>query len=287
MDILKERVLNIIARHCKEQESAAYEELVCDELLGDFNSKTEAIIKELLKSMANDNLIDINGDRICIKHSAQKPSCDILVLYKNKEDLKDIISKENAFYDSNFIDVGHGCNIEATGLFCESLRNLPQLTPLLIDTGARLSQIIKAYNGYKSVYSLIKNIFKKDKSSDSNEEIRLSDDILASVAMTKIFDKYNIDIQQLTEVKLIQRNKTKVGALGLYAVQNQGYKETQLEGMPDSINYFSFRFAGDSLPGGGDYALATCEILSNGKERYISLTPVTIGENLSTLTQVN
>ncbi|WP_343009960.1 hypothetical protein [Clostridium celatum] len=103
--------------------------------------------------------------------------------------------------------------------------------------------------------------------------------------MTKIFDKYDIDIQQLTEVKLIHHNKTKVGALGLYAVKNEGYNEAQLEGSPDSINYFAFRFTGDSLP--GDYSLATCEILSNGEERYISLTSVTIGENLSKLTQPN
>lgn len=100
--------------------------------------------------------------------------------------------------------------------------------------------------------------------------------------MTKIFDKYDIDIQKLTEIKLIHHNKTKIGALGLYAVKNEGYNEAQLEGNPDSIHYFAFRFVGDSLD--GDYSLATCEILSNGKERYISLTPVTIGESLSNLT---
>ena len=284
MDILKEKALEIIARHCEEQQSAAYEELVCNELFGDFNSKTEPIIKELLKSMADDNLIDINGDRICIKHSSQKPSCDILVLYKSPDDLKDIISKEDVFYDSATVDVGHGCNVEATCLFCEALRILPQLMPLLIDAGVGLGQIIKAYNGYKDVYSLISNIFKKDKNSGSDEEIRLSDDILTSVAMTKIFDKYDIDIQKLTKVKLIHHNKTKIGALGLYAVNNEGYNEAQLEGSPDSIHYFTFEFTGSSLP--GDYLLATCEILSNGEERYISLTPITIDDNISNLTQL-
>lgn len=168
MDTLKERALEIIARHCEEQQSAAYEELVCNELFGDFNSKTEPIIKELLKSMPNDNLIDINGDRICIKHSSQKPSCDILVLYKSPDDLKDIISKEDIFYGSDFVDVGHGCNVECTCLFCEALRNLPQLISILMDTGVALSQILKIYTGYKSAYSLISKIFKKDKTSDSN-----------------------------------------------------------------------------------------------------------------------
>lgn len=283
MEALKEKVLEIISRHCAEQQSAAYEELVCNELFGDYNSKTEPIIKELLNSMANDNLIDINGDRICVKLTNPKPTCDVLILYKNLDDLKDSINnKEEVFYDIKSVDVGHGCNIEATCFFCESLRNLPQLIPLLINTGIKLGAVIESYKGYQSAYTLFKNIFKKDRESNRSEELRLSDNILASIAMTKIFDDYDIDIEKLSEVKLLHHNKTKIGALGLYAIQNEGYNETQLEGTPDSINYFSFQFRGDELP--GDYTLATCEILSNGKVRYLSLNTITLGENLSNLT---
>lgn len=282
MEALKEKVLEIISKHCAEQQSAAYEELVCNELLGDYNSKTELIIKELLKSMANDNLIDINGDRICVKLTNPKPTCDVLILYKNLDDLKDsIYNKEEVFYDIKSVDVGHGCNIEATCFFCETLKNLPQLIPLL-NTGIKLGAVIESYKGYKSAYALIRNIFKKDNASNRSEELRLSDNILASVAMTKIFHNYNIDIEKLSEVKLLNHNKTKIGALGLYAIQNEGYNETQLEGAPDSINYFTFQFRGDALP--GDYILATCEILSNGEIRYLSLNPITLGENLSNLT---
>lgn len=283
MEALKEKILEIISRHCAEQQSAAYEELVCNELFGDYNSKTEPIIKELLNSMANDNLIDINGDRICVKLTNPKPTCDVLILYKNLDELKDSINnKEEVFYDIKSVDVGHGCNIEATCFFCETLRNLPQLIPLLINTGIKLGAVIESYKGYQSAYTLIKNIFKKDSKSNRSEELRLSDNILASVAMTKIFDDYDIDIEKLSEVKLLHHNKTKIGALGLYAIQNEGYNETQLEGTPDSINYFSFQFRGDALP--GDYTLATCEILSNGKVRYLSLNTITLGENLSNLT---
>lgn len=94
---------------------------------------------------------------------------------------------------------------------------------MLLNTGARVGEVVETYNGYKDAYSLIKNIFRKDTSPDLNEELRLSDYILVSVSMTKIFDKYGIDIQQLTEVKLIHRTKTKIGALRLYAVQNEDY----------------------------------------------------------------
>lgn len=283
MEVLKEKVLEIISRHCAEQQSAAYEELVCNELFGDYNSKTEPIIKELLNSMANDNLIDINGDRLCVKLTNTKSSCDILILYKNPDDLKDSINnKKEIFYNIESVDVGHGCNIEATCLFCESLRHLPQLIPILLTAGIKLGEVVEAYKGYQSAFGLIKNIFKKNREANYTEELRLSDNILASVAMTKIFHDYDIDIEKLSEVKLLHHNKTKIGALGLYAIQNEGYNETQLEGAPDSINYFTFKFRGDTLP--GDYTLATCEILSNGKIRYLNLTPITLGENLSNLT---
>lgn len=283
MKTLKEKALEIISRHCAEQQSAAYEELVCNELFGDYNSKTEPIMKELLNSMANDNLIDINGDRLCVKLTNTKPSCDILILYKNPDDLKDSINnKEEMFYNIESIDVGHGCNIEATCLFCESLRHLPQLIPLLITTGIKLGEVVDAYKGYQSAFGLIRNIFKKDRESNYTEELRLSDSILASVAMSKIFHDCDIDIEKLSEIKLLHHNKIKIGELGLYAIQNEGYNETQLEGSPDSINYFAFKLRGEILP--CDYTIATCEILSNGKIRYFKLTPVTLGENLSELT---
>ena len=282
MDVLKEKVLEIISRHCTQQQSAAYEELVCIELLGDYNSKTEPIIKELLNSMANDNLIDINGDRLYIKSTNTKPTCDVLILYKNLDDLKDSINNgKDVFCSIKTVDVGHGCNVQATCLFCEALTHLPELIPLLINTGVALGELVESFNGYQSVYTLVINLFKKDRESNLSEELRLSDNILASVAMTNIFYKYDIDIKNLSEVKLLNYNKTKIGALGLYAIQNEGYNETQLEGTPDSINYFTFQFRGDTLP--GDYTLATCEILSNGEVRYLSLTPVTLGENLSNL----
>lgn len=283
MEALKEKILEIISRHCAEQQSAAYEELVCNELFGDYNSKTEPIIKELLNSMANDNLIDINGDRICVKLTNPKRTCDVLILYKSLDELKDSINnKEKAFYDIKSVDVGHGCNIEATCFFCETLRYLPQLIPLLINTGIKLGEVVESYKGYQSAYDLIRNIFKKDSESNHSEEFRLNDNILASVAMTEIFRNYDIDIEKLSEVKLLHHNKTKIGTLGFYAIQNEGYNENHLEGTPDSINYFTFQFKGDNLP--GDYTLATCEILSSGQVRYLSLNPITFGENLSNLT---
>ena len=85
---------------------------------------------------------------------------------------------------------------------CESLRLLPYLISLLLNTRARVGEVVEIYNGYKDAYSLIKNIFRKDISPDLNEELRLSDYILVNASMTKIFDEYVIDIQKINRSKI-------------------------------------------------------------------------------------
>lgn len=269
----EEFVIDIIRKHCEKQNSAAYFECICNELFGEFNEETEKTLNEILENLVKKGYVCINGDRI---HLNETKSCDFIICDYD-EGIPDILRKADLKFNVESIDIGHGCNV--LGTCVKLLHEIPSLFESLISIGSNIAEIKVAYDGFSWLFNKLKEI--KIELSKSNEgyspSIYLCENILLDIVIKKILDKYNITFNDIYSLRLCNSMRVKVGALGLYAIQNHNYSENSLEGSPESIIYYVFELSSKKLK--SDREIIRCEILTDGTIKYFDTMSISTGNN--------
>ncbi len=127
------KVLNSIREFCVKNQSAAYYELVMNEVYGKWDKKSEEELNEILKLLEEKGIITINGDRISIREIK-------ILLVEESDNVLDFIPN-SINYTRNTIDIGHGANC-----LCEVL-NLSRTTipfiPSIFFGGAMLIKNVR------------------------------------------------------------------------------------------------------------------------------------------------
>lgn len=277
MNANENKVIRIIDRHCKLNDSAAYFELVCKELFGEFNEENGKMLNEILEKLEEENFIEINGDRLHLKKELRSSD---FIIHSYQNDVVEMLEDSGVKLNSKSIDIGHGCNVQV--ICTELIDKLPPLMELVtggVDIGVKLAAVKAATEGYSWLLKTIREVkeeftkLKKEKSP----EIYFNDDGLLSVIISEILLKYKFKIEDIDSLKLIDRSKIKVGALGYYAIKNYNYSEISLEGSPQSINYYAIELRSSCLE--SDSEIIRCEILSNGTIKYFDTMSVSTCSN--------
>lgn len=63
---IENAVISTIIKQCKEQDSSAYFEVLCDEVFGEMNERNEKKLTSILDNLRAKGIININGDRITV-----------------------------------------------------------------------------------------------------------------------------------------------------------------------------------------------------------------------------
>lgn len=267
-------VINTILKQCKEQDSAAYFEVLCGEVFGEMNRTNEKKLTSILESLKAKGEVKVNGDRISvIKIDDDKRSCDFLFV---DEGLSEMINNSGLKVNYGDVDIGHGTNWPAICAYMQ--QNVPLFISGAIWLGVELSKVQKAYEFWGGVVKKLKEV-KDNYKQRNNEEakIYLGENLLIAIVFDKIFKTYNLSCGDLKYINIVNSTRTKIGALGYYSMHHQNYEEETLQGSPEAINYFVVQLASDKLP--LDYQIITCEILTNGQIKYFNTQNITLENN--------
>lgn len=270
-------VLEAIFRQCKKQDSSAYLELVCNELLDSFDEENEKKLTNILEKLRDKGLIKINGDRLSLTDKGikvlEKKNSDFLF---TDPDLIQIIENNSemqvAYTD---VDIGHGCNVMA---ICGDILNNGYLCLTeLLGVGLAIAKIKECVEAFEWVYEKLQKVYQiyKDKYPDRCEyPFYYGDDILLGKVIKRVLEVYKISFEDIKCLKLTNSLKTKVGALGKYAIEHFQCSIDSLQGAPDAINYFVLELSSDKLT--SDYEIITCEISTYGEINYFNTLKVIV-----------
>lgn len=262
MDEIQVQVIKSISEQIKRQNSLAYFESICYEVFGELNEENEIKLKEVLDELIKKNRVTLSGDRIGLKKS------DFLIVTMDENEVEKL-NKVGLKCKSIECDIGHGCNIPGLGIEID----INVIASIVMGVGLYLNDVKGAVDGYKYVKNKIKEVFS------NNKEVYHGEDMLKLRVLERILDEYKD--KKISQIKLIGQSKVKVGAMGLYSVQNYGFSQESLEGNPEFIGYFAFEVWVDDLD--YDYELIRCEILSNSNIISFNKSPIVLGEGLSPL----
>lgn len=262
MEEIKKKVIISISEQIERQSSDAYFEGICYEVFGELNEENEIKLKKILEELVEENRITVNGDRIGIKKS------DFLVLSMDENEVEKL-NKVGLKCNSKECDIGHGYNIPGLGIDLD----IGTIVDIVVGVGLYLNDIKGAVEGYRYVKNKIKEAFS------NNEEVYYGEDMLKLRVLEKIL--YEFQGKEISQINLISKSKVKIGATGMYSVQNYGFSEESIEGTPEFIGYFAFEVWVEGL--GYDYELVRCEILSNSDIISFNKTPMSLGASLRTL----
>lgn len=267
MDDIQVQVIKCISEEIKRQNSFAYFDSVCYKVFGELNEENETKLKGILDELIEKNRITLNGDRIGLKKS------DFLIvdMYENEVER---LNKVGLKCKGRECDIGHGCNIPGLGIELD----INFIASIIIGVGLHLNDIKGAVEGYKYVKDKIKEVFFNNE-KEYYGEVYYGEDILKLRVLERIIAEYKD--KKISQIKLINQSKVKVGASGMFSVQNYGFSEESLEGSPQFIGYFVFEVWLDDLD--YDYDLVRCEILSNSNIISFNKTPIDVSYGISAL----
>ncbi|MGL4761830.1 MAG: hypothetical protein ACRCWG_10315 [Sarcina sp.] len=264
---MKEAVLDSIKKHIEKEQTAAYLELICTEILGEFIEVNEKEILQIIKDLERENLIVMNGDRILLNTEELTP----IVIY----DLEEYdLPKEVDEMKLRSIDVGHGCNMGM--ILGEILEHAPEI----VEAGLICLEYKANYEVGKYLLGKINEVkgYLEQKYKESKLKYYLSEPLIDNVVITKILKELNLKFEDV-DIEVNFKHKQKIGSVGYYQIQNQGVAENSLQGSPESIYYYMFSVTSKKLP--SDDEIITCEILSNGNIRYFNRLSVSTGCNFN------
>lgn len=271
---IENAVISTIIKQCKEQDSSAYFEVLCDEVFGEMNERNEKKLTSILDNLRAKGIININGDRITvIKTNDDKKKCDFLFV---NEDLSNMINDSGLKVTYEYTDIGHGTNVLALCGYIQD--NWQSLLILLIMVGCKIKDLKDAFDGYNFIFNKLKEI-KENFINEHDEDpmLYLGDDLLLARVISEILTRYEISFDDIQCLNLTQKVKTKVGASGYYSIHKHNCSEESLQGSPEAIYYFVLELYSEKIP--SDYDVIRCEILTNGEIKYFSTLHATLEYN--------
>lgn len=254
------KVLNSIREFYINNKSAAYYELVMDEVYGKCDKESEEELNKILKLLEEKGIISVNNDRILIRETK------ILLVEESDNTLEFIPSSIN--YTRNTIDIGHGANC-----LCEVLNLSIAKIPLVFFGGAMLIKNIReAIDQYKWLWNSIRERFY---------QAYYTEDILQAIVIDKIINELNLSSDEEVNITICSSEKTKLGSLGMYA-QRDGYSIDSIEGSPECIyRYVISIYSDDYSRFDCDQFMIRVEIDTSGNIRTMRGNKITTGCNIN------
>lgn len=253
------KVLNSIREFCINNQSAAYYELVIEQVYGKWDKESEEELNKILKLLEEKDIIIINGDRISIRETK-------ILLVEETETALDFIPN-SINYTRNTIDIGHGANC-----LCEVLNLSMFNIPLIFFSGAIVIRNFReAIDQYKWLWNNIKERVYK---------AYYTEDVLQAMVMDKILNELNLNNDEEVNIKICSSEKTKLGSMGMYA-QRAGYSSDSIEGAPEAIYRYVISIIGDYNKFNCDEFIIRVEIDTSGNIRSMRGNKVTTGINVS------
>lgn len=255
------KVLNSIREFCVKNQSAAYYELVMNEVYGKWDKKSEEELNEILKLLEEKGIITINGDRISIRETK-------ILLVEESDNVLDFIPN-SINYTRNTIDIGHGANC-----LCEVL-NLPAIVAIpleiLINGGALISKLRESIDVYKDWWNKIK---------ERGYRAYFDENFLRAIVMDEIINKLNLSNDEYIRINIISSDMIKLGSLGMYA-QRDGYSSESIEGAPEAIFRYVISIISEYNKFNCDEVIIRVEIDTSGNIRTMRGNKITTGSNIN------
>lgn len=226
MNKLHQQVLRCIAKEIEYQDSFAYFDIVCSEVLGELTEDNEKKLNKILDELLEMNRIIRNGDRLGLVESS------ILVIDETSDGTStNGLEKTGLEFKEVETDIGHGCGVATVGIVLAE--TLITGVEFAAKTGMALVAIKEIVEAYEWVWSKIKEFFGK-------RNLYCGDDILITDMISKLHRDYTNRGVEIKYIQLKAKSSIKIGADGLYSEQNYCFRPNSLESSPDRIIFLSF-----------------------------------------------